>query len=252
MEKLTYAVGFSFTKQTSMQGKSKIIIIILIFFSLTGYVPLTSHGQNHPSFVSLQSGVSIPFGGYKSTVLYEGSFTQPGFNVTFEGAWFFSKHFGAGLSAGLNLHPVDVSALGRAHLNTNLFLIDLTIRSEPFRIITVMPGLFAGFQLSEKLFFNAKIFSGLLYGKTPYQLYKPEYYLLPDDWMEITSSRDYKISWQIGTSLLYKLSPCIGISLNAGLVSDQLQFTFNTAQGSRTDKRKIGIVNVMPGINIML
>jgi hypothetical protein len=200
----------------------------------------------------LQSGISIPFGGYNATKLYEGSFTQTGFNATFEGAWFFSKQFGAGLSAGLNLHPVDVSALGRAHINADLFLTDVTIRSEPFRIITIMPGLFAGFQLSEKLFINAKILSGLLYGRTPYQLYKPDYYLLPDDWIDITSSTDYKLSWQIGTSILYQLSSCIGISLNAGMVYDQMEFTFQTVNGSRTDVRKIGMINLMPGININL
>lgn len=233
-----------------MQLTRKLVLLPWILFVITGIAANTVTGQSHPAYVSLQSGVSIPIGGYSGTTLDESSFTQTGFNTTFEGAWFFSGHFGAGLSAGLNLHPVDVSALGRAQVNNEPFLTDVIIRSEPYRIITVMPGLFAGFRLSEKWFVSGKFLAGLLYGKTPYQLYKPDYYLLPDEWEEITSDTDYKFSWQAGASVLYQLSACIGISINAGLVYDELQFTFQTARGTRTDTRKIGMINLMPGINI--
>lgn len=252
MEKLTIAVGFSFSIQFTMQQIRLVFIIIFSFVTFTGFLSAAAQAQNHPSFVSLQSGLSIPFGGYSSTKLEEGSFTQTGFNATAEGAWFFSKHFGAGLSAGLNLHPVDVSALGRAQVNNEPFLTDVTIRSEPYRVITVMPGLFVGFQLSEKWFINGKLLAGMLHGKTPYQLYKPDYYLLPDEWEEITSSTDYKFSWQAGFTIHYQVTSCIAISLNSSILYDELQFTFQTAQGSRTDNRKIGMINLMPGINIIL
>lgn len=231
----------------------KILVTIsgLIFF-LAGIFAKNAIAQDHPSYISLQSGVSLPFGGYSSTTLDEGSFTQTGFNVTIEGAWFFSRHFGTGISAGLNLHPVDVSALGRAQVNNEPFLTDVIIRSEPYRIITVMPGIFAGFQFSEQWQFNGKIVAGLLHGKTPYQLYKPNYYLLPDEWKEITSTRDYKFSWQAGVSIVYQISSCVGISLNGSILYDELQFTFQTVRGSRTDNRPIGMINLMAGLNIIL
>lgn len=208
--------------------------------------------QEAESFVAIQSGVSIPFGGYRSAVLFEGSFTQPGFTVSTDGAWFFSRHFGAGISASLNLHPVDVVALGRAQVNYDPFLSDVTIRSEAFRIITVMPGIYAGFRPFEKWSFTGKINAGFLQGKTPYQLYKPDYYLIADNWNEVTSATDSKFSWMAGIRIAYAVSPCIGISLNSDVLYDKLKFNFRTALNTRTDERVIAMVNLLLGIDIKL
>lgn len=211
-----------------------------------------SSAQQLQSFAGIRSGISFPVGGYKSTTLDEGSFAQAGFNVTAEGAWYFSKHLGIGLSAGLNLHPVDVASLGRAQVNREPFLTNVMIRSEPFRVITVMPALFAGHRITGKLTLFGKLGAGLLYGETPYQLYKPDYYLLPDEWEEVTRASDQKFSWQGGLGITWEISSCAGVTLQSDVIYDTLEFTFYTASGPRADSRQIAMINLLAGIHFYL
>jgi hypothetical protein len=115
-----------------------------------------------------------------------------------------------------------------------------------------MVGPYFQIPLSERFSFSSKLLGGLLYGKTPYQLYKPDYYLLPDDWAEITPSTDMKFSWQGGLGLVYKLSSCIDLALDADFFYDKLTFGFNSSTGYYTDERTIAIINIALGIRIKL
>ena len=223
-----------------------------IFFLLFCLAIQAAPAQDLPSFVGVRSGISFPVGDYSATDLERGSFTRPGFNVTAEGAWYFSKYLGAGLSAGFHLHPVDVASLGRAQVNREPFLTDVVIRSEPYRVITIMPAIFGGYRITQNIALNGKIGAGLLYAQTPYQLYKPDYYLLPDDWEEITSASDQKLSWQAGIGITWKISSCLGLTLQSDVMYDTLEFTFNTASGPRTDKRQIALINLLAGVNLYL
>lgn len=225
------------------------ILSLMYLFAATAQI---SSAQQIQSFVALRSGVSFPFGDYKAANLDKGSFTQAGFNISAEGAWYFSKNIGAGISAGLNLHPVDVASLGREQVNREPFLTDVVIRSEPYWIITVMPALFAGYRFADKLEVNGKLGAGLLSGRTPYQLYKPDYFLLPDDWVEVTSDKDHKFSWQAGLGIAWEISSCVGLSLRSDVLYDTLDFTFKTASGKRTDKRRIAMINIVAGFNIYM
>lgn len=220
---------------------------LFLLFCLASHFTLA---QAMLSFAGVRSGVSFPVGDYGTKNLDGGSFTQPGFNVTAEGAWYFSKYFGAGLSIGLNLHPVDVASLGRAQVNREPFLTDVVIRSEPYRVLTVMPTIYGGYRIAQNITLNGKIGAGLLYAQTPYQLYKPDYYLLPDEWEEITSASDQKLSWQAGLGVTWEVSPCMALTLQSDVMYDKLEFTFNTTSGTRTDKRQISIINLSAGFNI--
>jgi len=227
----------------------------LVRFFFTGIlliVFLLGQAQDKPSFLGFRAGVSIPIGGYAAKNLDGGSFTQVGFNVTVEGAWFFKPKFGVGGSVGLNMHPVDVASLGRVRVDENHFLNSVVIRSEPYTIITAMGGIFVQLPLNTVFSFSAKLLGGMLYGKTPYQLYKPDYFLLPDNWAEITSAQDWKFSWQTGVGLRYHLSPCIDLIFDTDLFYDQLSFNFNTASGLRTDTKTIAFINTTVGFRINL
>ncbi len=225
-----------------------VLIIILI---LSG-IDLLSVAQENKSFIGLQSGISIPIGGYREQNLGDGSFALSGFTVAIEGAWFFSNNFGAGMSASLNMHPVEVSSLGRARMNADPFLSNIIIRSEPYRIITIMPGIFAQKDIGVNWAVSAKFLAGLLYGRTPYQLYKPDYYLLPNTWQEITAAHNMKFSWQAGLGIIYHISPCIGLTLNGDVLYDKLKFTFQTSTGTRVDEKTIAMINLALGFRIRL
>ena len=237
--------------QTQMKQKHIYLLRSIIFIGF-GLSILCTSAQDKPSFVGLRTGVSIPFSKYAAKDLDEGSFTQAGFNVAIDGAWFFKPKFGVGGAVGLNLLPVDVASLGRARVDKDPFLSSVVIRSEPWKIIIAMIGPYFQFPISSKFSFSAKLLGGLLYGKTPYQLYKPDYYLLPDDWAEITPATDMKFSWQTGIGIVYNLNTCIDLALDADLFYDKLAFGFNSSTGYYTDERTIAMINTTLGLRINL
>jgi len=226
-------------------------IIGLIFLFLIVLLT-TLNAQKKPSFIGIRGGASIPFGKYHSTSLDEGCFTQTGFNVSVEGAWFFLPKFGIGASTGINFHPVNVSALGLEEVANDPFLENIYIRSDPYQIITAMGGLYVNMPIYHKVSFTGKLLCGLLYGKTPYKLYKSDYYFIGRIYQEITSAQDWKFSWQAGVGLKYNISPCFGLVFDADLFYEQLAFNFNTSSGLRTDERIISFVNTTLGIRFNL
>lgn len=223
----------------------------LLFVFILSFTTFTiGYGQDNPSFVGLNAGFSIPFGNFRSTDLEDGSFALTGMNVNAEGAWFFNPKLGVGASAGFNLNPVYVSVLGWEKVQNDPFLQDLTIRSDPYLTVTAMAGLYTKLPVWRKFFFRGKVLGGLLYGQTPYQLYKPEYFIQGPDYFEITSAQDWKFSWQAGAGIQYDISPYVAVILEAVIMYDQLSFDFNTANGIRTDVHTISLVNTTLGFQI--
>lgn len=223
------------------------LITFILSFYLTGI-----NAQNNNSFVGFRSGISIPFGDFASKSLDNGTFAQLGFQSAGEGAWFFKPHYGIGASVGVNFNPIDVSALGAAMVQSNPFLDDVYIRSESFLTITTMAGPYVKFPIANKLSFTGKIIAGLLYGQTPYQLYKPDFFGVDVEFYEITSARDWKFSWMAGAGLRYDISPCFGLVFDSELMYDTFEFNFQTLTGSRTDKEKFAIINLSLGIRLVL
>ena len=213
-------------------------------------IAFVTQAQDKSSFIGMRSGISIPFGKYAEKKLDDGCFVLAGFNVTVEGAWFYKSKFGVGASVGLNLHPVDVASLAKARVDKDPFLNNVVVRSEPYLIITAMVGPYFQLPVSSRFSLSAKLLGGLLFGKTPHQLYKPDYYLLPNNWAEITSAIDWKFSWQTGIGAKYNLSSCVDLVIDTDLYYDQLSFNFSTSQGVRTDKRTIYFINATVGFRI--
>jgi hypothetical protein len=228
-------------------NRNRFLLFVLLSFGIFSLA-----AQDKPSFIAIRSGVSIPYGKYHATTLDGGSFTTAGFNASAEGAWFFHPKFGIGASAGLNFHPVDVYRLGWEKVQQDPFLDDLYIRSDPYTIITAMAGFYSQLPIVKKFSFTGKLLGGLLWGKTPYQLYKPEYFLVGPPYYEITSSKDYKISWQAGIGFRYDISPCFGLVLDADIFYDKLIFGFNTALGTRYDEHIISFINTTLGVRFDL
>lgn len=228
----------------SIKHFSIFIILILGSFSM--------QAQEKPSFVGFRSGISIPYGKYHATTLDLGSFTQTGFNVSAEGAWFFTPKFGVGASVGFNLHPVDVYRLGWEYVQEDPFLQDVTIRSDPYQIITAMAGVYTQLPIKGKFSFTGKLLGGLLYGKTPYQLFKPEYFLTGLAYYERTSSRDYKFSWQAGIGFRYDISPCFGLVLDSDIYYDKLSFGFTNYSSTYYDEHIISYITTTLGVRFNL
>ncbi len=226
--------------------KNRMLFLLMVFLSLQSFA------QHTNSFISLRSGVSIPLEPYNSHDLEKGSFTQPGINLSADGAWFFTKHYGIGGQVGLNLHPVDVSALARAKVDADPFLSGLTIRSDPFRVINAALGIYTHWNIGKNFSVNAKLLGGILWVNTAYQLYKPTYFLTGPDYYEITTARDHKFIIEPGIGLEYKISSCFALKADVELLSRTMQFGFNTWKGVRYDRKHISFINTVIGFIILL
>jgi hypothetical protein len=226
--------------------------IELIFLFCSLFWAGTSFAQKKPSFIAIRGGASLPFGKYHEKSLDGGSFTLTGFNVSAEGAWFFNPKFGVGANAGINFHPVDVGVLGWEKVLADPFLEDLYIRSDPYKIITAMAGFYTQLPIKGKFFFTGKVLGGLFWGQTPYQLYKPDYFMVGPPYFEITSATDWKFSWSAGLGFRYNITPCFGLVLDSEIFYDQLNFDFQTYTSIRTDERIISFINTTLGIRFNL
>jgi hypothetical protein len=222
-------------------------ISLITILMLTTVLDLSA--QQKPSFIGLQAGPSFPVGKFQSKELPDGSFTQTGFSASLEGAWFFKPWLGVGGSAGMHVHPVDVGKLGYEKILGNPGMIDLYIRSDPYRSYTLYAGLFFHFPLVQRLSFTAKALGGIMFSQTPYQLYKAEYEVIGEHWFEITSAGDFEGSFLAGAGFKYELKNCIGFSLNSEFTYNMMDFDFERLDGSiRTDNKVVSFVNLVAGV----
>lgn len=231
-----------------MNTKTTIISAIL----LLSVFQLQLRAQEKESFAGISSGFAIPYGNFRATNLDDGSFAITGFAVNVEGAWFFMPKLGVGGSAGLNLNPLWLGALEWAKVVNDPFLNDLSIRSEPFITVTAMAGAYTKLPVWRNFSFTGKLLGGLLYGRTPYQLNKPEYFFAGPPYYEITPAQDWKFSWQAGAGIQWDVSPCVALLLEGVIMYDKLNFDFLTANGIRTDTHTIALINTSLGVRIKI
>ena len=225
--------------------KGKLLFILIIFLSLHVFA------QKGSGFIALSSGLSIPIADYASGDLDKGSFTTLGMNVSVEGAWFLTKHYGVGGQFGYQLHSVNASALATAKVIADPFLSDLTIRSDPFRVLHATAGIYGRWAIGKKFSVTGKLLGGVLWAKTPYQLYKPTYFLTGPDYYEITSSRDHKFFIEPGIGIQYKIASCLALKADTELISRKMQFGFNTWNGLRYDNKQISFINTLVALVIL-
>jgi opacity protein-like surface antigen len=113
-----------------------------------------------------------------------------------------------------------------------------------------MVGPVAQLHIGDRFMFKGKILGGLLYGKTPYQLYKPDYFGVVAPWSEITSAKDWKFSWQAGMGITYQLS-CVAFVFETEIIHDQLEFNFYKGSTLHTEYKDISIINTTLGIHLL-
>lgn len=215
------------------------------------YIVFTGFSQEKQSWIAIKGGASIPVGTYGGTDLDKSCFTQTGVNFGVEGAWSILKYLGIGGQFGYNLHTVNVAVLGWEKVKDDPFLEDLYIRSEPYNSITGMLGAYGNYTFWKELQVNAKVLVGVMWMKSPYQLYKPQYFLVEPKWYEITSAKDYNFAFAAGLGLQYNLSSCIGLKAEAEYNYSKMIFSFKTGNSIRNDYRNISFINTTLGLVIL-
>ena len=92
----------------------------------------------------------------------------------------------------------------------------------------------------------------MMWAKTPYQLYKPEYFLVGPEYFEITSSKDRNFAGIIGAGIQIDISPCIALRANGDFQFSKMVFGYNTASGPRYEHRIISYINTTLALIIIL
>lgn len=208
--------------------------------------------QERNSFISIRTGYSYPVGKYSSNDLDDGSFANIGLNASVEGGWYFRPHIGIGGQAGINLHPLDLQELAIAKIEADPFLSDIRIRSEEFQSITSTTGFYGKWSIRKKFQVNGKILSGIMYAKTPYQIYKPQYFIVGPEYYEITSSTDYGFLLIGGAGIQYSALPYLGLKIEGEFHYSDLTFRFNSAEGVINDHKVISFINLVFGLVIKI
>jgi hypothetical protein len=198
-------------------------------------------------------GTSIPVLDYASPSLEKGCFTTAGFGTQLAASTTLIGSWGLMAAGGLYLHPVDVGYLGYEKVKADAFLMDVTIRSEPYRIMSFMGGpmyrkeVLSGFQL------QVAAMMGVFSSRTPHQIYKPQYFLVGPEFYEITTSLDRSFAWGAFVSMSYAITPCYFIALETSFLQSNAAFQFYTGSGKiRTDDRTLSMVNIALALQLKL
>lgn len=200
--------------------------------------------------ISLKGAASMPVGKYSANNLSNGCFTTTGFSAGVEGSWFFYKNIGAGIDFNFSLHPVDAVALANETVLDDPVMEDLTVRSDPYNIKTYMVGLLYKFELSEKITISPKVYGGLMYGRTPFQLYDASYFMLGPHSFKKTESRDHNWAVKGGFNAIYDINDCIGIGIYFDYTYSKLFFGFQTATGHQVNERNISYMDT--GLSLII
>ncbi|PKP53500.1 MAG: hypothetical protein CVT92_04185 [Bacteroidetes bacterium HGW-Bacteroidetes-1] len=215
-------------------------IFLFIFIILT----LAAGAQSSSVQIHLRSGVSIPLLEFTSNDLKDGCFTQTGISTSLAISSQIYKQWGIVLQSGFQLHPVSVGILGYEKVKNDPFLLDITIRSEPYQIIHFAGGPSYTFFPVPKLRLSFIALAGMFLSKTPYQLHKPTYFLTGPPYYEITSSRDRSFAYGTGFNLGYNITSCYEIGVEGDLLRSKAGFSFISANGLRTDFKQITMLNL--------
>jgi hypothetical protein len=219
---------------------------------LLSYLAILVHpgfSQSPSPYAGIFTGVSVPVGKFSAKTLDGGSFALVGIKSGGEGAWFSRIGLGAGLQAGYSVYPVDVTALAYEKMKDNPFIDSMSVRSDPVRVITLAALAEYSFKLNPRLSIVAKAGGGFIYGWSPYQLYKPNYYMLGPEWYEITSDYDLGPYVTVGGTLRYSICECLDLQAHINYDYGFLNYKFMTGTGDiREEDHQVMSVNALVGV----
>jgi hypothetical protein len=187
--------------------------------------------------------LSVPVLDFSATNLEKGSFALPGFTGSIEAKVLLNENWGGFFQGGLNMNPVAVGILGYEKVKNDPFLQDVYIRSDPFRVIHYMAGPSYQARIWKSFLLEGQLSAGLFYSTTPYQLYKPDYFMSSMPYFEITPAYDYSFAYGAGIRLIYDITPCYQLAISNQFMHSQAEFNFDTGTSIRTDVRNISLWN---------
>jgi len=227
-------------------------ILLILALLLSGSLFAQNAQTNSKIYFNLKSGIAIPLGDFSKGILDTGGFADPGFYAGIDAVWIVCDRLGFTVSVDLAMNPVRVSELGYEKIQVDPFLVDLRVRSEPFKLISSFSGLTYKSEIFKRVSINTGVSLGFMYGETPYQLFKSLYFLAGPDYFEITPAGSYGFAYKLDANIEYELRPQWSLFLSSGYVHSKLKFKFITGSGDRYENKKIDLLNLSFGIRLRL
>lgn len=222
---------------TNKQIKSLLVLFLALFLVLPRL-----NGQDLR--LDFQPAFSIPLSNFAAKSLDGGSFALAGFSGGMGLQWTIKSGFSVRIQAAAARHSIDVGSLGNEKVQQDPFLEDVYIRSEAFKNNTLLAGPAYRLKIRKRISLDGRLLAGLAQSQTPYQLYKPKYFLTGPSFYEITSATDYSFVWGASAVLMFDFSRCYQLGFSAEYLRTKAVFGFDSASGFREDIRKLGLLNL--------
>lgn len=222
--------------------------ILIVFLFAWSFISIAQEGK---SFFTLKGSYSLPLGEYALYDLDKGSFTTDGMSLGAEGAWYFYKNIGFGADFSYSLHSVDAIGIANKKIEDAILLNQLYVRSDPYHMMTTMAGFYYSIGIIQGLTVEPKLLAGMMFGKSPFQLYEQELYLLGNSYYKITPSKAHAFAFKAGFSLKYQVSPCIALSLLGDYTQSDLSFGFYSSNELIYKNRKIAYFDFGVGLVLL-
>lgn len=197
-------------------------------------ISLTASAQ---SFIEAGGGVSLPTGNWSkvstatSMTSIQGTKDDPGgyaktggfFSV--DGAWFFSKHFGAGLMFRYGTYNVKgIDSLSQGYEES--FDVDQTSTTAThYTMWTVTPGLYFSLPLARKFAFTARALAGISHATTPQIVVGIEDGGVQDPPVIQHPASKTAFVADLGAGLRYNVLRCLALELRADYAYTKPDFT---------------------------
>lgn len=123
---------------------------------------------------------------------------------------------------------------------------------EPYMMLSLTVGLYSSIDIIKRISLQPKLLGGVMFGKTPFQLFEPQYFMIGPEYFKITSSRAEGFVVKAGISVRYSLNSCISIGVNSDYSYSPLKFGFYTSQGLEYREKNISFFDFSLGLVIKL
>lgn len=222
---------------------------IFIFFIIV--LCTQTYAGDGKSFFMLKGSYSLPVGDFASYNLEKGCFTTNGLSLGAEGAWYLYKNIGVGADFSYSLHSVDAIGIANKIIEDAILLNQLYVRSDPYKMMTAMAGVYYSIHIKDKLRIEPKILAGMMFGRTPWQLYEQELFLLGDNYYKITPSNANAFAFKAGVSIKYQVYKNVALSLFSDYTKSDLSFGFYSSNELNYRRRKIDYFDFGMGLVIV-
>ncbi len=197
-----------------MKNIISICTVIVMFISI-----VKTGAQDTKGFISINGGYSIPTGNFtKSEYLdYTNGFAKAGPSFSLEGAYFFNKHIGVGLTASMANYGLKTDVLSAGYVEA--FAVDeVTMTVGSYNMLNILPAFYYTLPMDKlNIDFRAMVgYSSLTTPKIQVQLEDAA-----DTPIIQNASTGGGLSFGIGAGARYKFSSHFGAAIRIDYINSK-------------------------------